>query len=505
MDSRRIAKNTVFLYVRMLLVMFVSLYTSRVLLNALGESDYGLNNVLAGVIVIFSFINGSLSAATSRYLSFALGKNEKGQVENIFALSLKIHGTLALVVATLGMVFGGYIVNNVMNIPPERMTACNIVFMTVVVTSVFTIVQVPFNSLILSHEKMTVYAYVGITEAIVKFAIAYAIMVYGGDRLILLAVLQMTLIVLMFCFYVWYCKRTYGVRLSFRGKIDRNLGKEMLGYSSWSMIGSGANMMKTQGVNLLINVFFGAVVNAANGVAYNVNAAVISFTNNFTMAMNPQIIKSYAAGKKEEMKQLLFSGGKMSFFLLLYLCLPLMLEAEYVLELWFVNVPEYANIFTKLVLMLTLVECFTYTIGCAVQATGRIKHYQMVISGMTLMNFPMSLMLYYLGMPPYTALAVSVCVSFTTLMTRLYFIKNLLEISPREYFIQVFFKSFVTLVLSVPMPLCVSMNMEYGWMRLVCVVATVMVTNSIVIWFVGINGKEREKVKMLICKIMKRC
>lgn len=505
MDTGRIAKNTIFLYIRMLLVMFVSLYTSRVLLNALGETDYGLNNVLAGVIVIFSFINGSLSAATSRYLTFALGKNEKEQVESIFRLSLKIHGTLALVVATVGLIVGGYIVNNVMNIPPERMMACNIVFVTVVVSSVFSIVQVPFNSLILSYEKMSVYAYVGITEAVIKFVIAYAIMVYGGDRLIMLAILQMSLVVMMFCFYVWYCNRMYGVRLSFAGKVDKALWKEMLGYSSWSMIGSGANMLKTQGVNLLINVFFGAVVNAANAVAYSVNAAVISFTNNFTMAMNPQIIKSYAAGKREEMKQLLFSGGKMSFFLLLYLCLVLIFEAEYVLELWFVNVPEYANVFTRLVLMLTLVESFTYTIGCAVQATGRIKYYQIAISGMTLMNFPISLLMYYIGFPPYTALAVSVCVSFTTLMTRLYFIKHLLEIPPREYFMQVFFKAFVTLVLSIPIPLCVSMNMEYGLMRLVCVVLTVLVTNSIVIWFVGINSHEREKVKRLILKIVKRC
>jgi O-antigen/teichoic acid export membrane protein len=504
MDTKRIAKNTLFLYMRMLLVMFVSLFASRVLLNALGESDYGLNNVLAGVIVVFSFINGSLSAATSRYLTYALGKNEEGGVERVFAMSLKIHGVMALIVATLGLIFGGYIVNSVMNIPPERLFASNIVFFTVVVTSIISIVQVPFNSLIISHEKMSVYAYVGITEAIAKLVIPYLIMIYGGDKLIFLALLQMTLIVLMFCFYVWYCKRTFGMRLSFAGGMDRKLGIEMLGYSSWSMIGSGANMLKTQGVNLLINIFFGTVVNAANALAYSVNAAVISFTNNFTMAMNPQIIKTYASGKMNEMKQLLFSGGKMSFFLLMYLCLPLMFETEYILELWLVNVPEYANIFTRLVLSLTMVECFAYTIGYAVQATGKIRNYQIVISGLTMLNFPVSFLLYYLGMPPYTALIVSVCISFTTLISRLYFIKNLLKISPMEYFIQVLLRSFLVLGLSFPLPLWVCVNMEYGFLRLVCVVLMVLVMNSVVIWFVGLNQTERLSVKSLILKMIKR-
>jgi hypothetical protein len=263
-------------------------------------------------------------------------------------------------------------------------------------------------------------------------------------------------------------------------------------------------MLKTQGVNLLINIFFGTVVNAANALAYSVNAAVISFTNNFTMAMNPQIIKTYASGKMNEMKQLLFSGGKMSFFLLMYLCLPLMFETEYILELWLVNVPEYANIFTRLVLSLTMVECFTYTIGYAVQATGKIRNYQIVISGLTMLNFPVSFLLYYLGMPPYTALIVSVCISFTTLISRLYFIKNLLKISPMEYFIQVLLRSFLVLGLSFPLPLWVCVNMEYGFLRLVCVVLMVLVMNSVVIWFVGLNQTERLSVKSLILKMIKR-
>lgn len=505
MDTKRIAKNTLFLYIRMLLVMFVSLFTSRVLLNALGETDYGLNNVLAGLIVVFSFINGSLSAATSRYLTYSLGQEDKSEVEKIFSISLMIHGCLALVVVLLGGVIGGYIVNEVMNIPPERHYACNIVFVTVIISSVLSIIQVPFNALIISNEKMGVYAYVGITEAVSKCLIAYLVMVYGGDKLIMLSILQLLLVAILFVFYVSYCRRVFRVKMKFVGFAEKKLCKEMLGYSSWSMIGSGANMLKTQGVNLLINIFFGSVVNAANAVAYNVNAAVISFSNNFTMAINPQIIKSYASGKIEEMKSLMFLGGKLTFFMLMFLCLPIIFETRQILDIWLVKVPEYAVVFTRLVLVLTMVESFTYTIGYAIQATGKIKYYQIVISGLTLMNFPVSLLLYWLGMPPYTALFVSVCISTTTLMMRLYFIKVLLKISPIEYFKKVFVRVFVTLSISLPLPYMVYLNMEESLVRMCVVFLTIVITNVIMIWLFGMTSVERGKVKDLIEKKIRKC
>jgi len=293
--------------------------------------------------------------------------------------------------------------------------------------------------------------------------------------------------------------------MKFVGFAEKKLSKEMLGYSSWSMIGSGANMLKTQGVNLLINIFFGSVVNAANAVAYNVNAAVISFSNNFTMAINPQIIKSYASGKIEEMKSLMFLGGKLTFFMLMFLCLPIIFETRQILDIWLVKVPEYAVVFTRLVLVLTMVESFTYTIGYAIQATGKIKYYQIVISGLTLMNFPVSLLLYWLGMPPYTALFVSVCISTTTLMMRLYFIKVLLKISPIEYFKKVFVRVFVTLSISLPLPYMVYLNMEEGLVRMCVVFLTIVITNVIMIWLFGMTSVERGKVKDLIEKKIRKC
>lgn len=312
-NNKRIAKNTLFLYFRTMLTMFISLFTSRIIINSLGIVDYGLYNVVAGVISMFSFLNGSLGAATSRFLTYELGVKNTEKIRRVFYTAFDIHLGLAIIVVLFCETIGLWIVNNTLTIPADRLFACNVIYQYVVLTGVLSITQVPLNAMIISHERMNIYAYLGISDAILKLCVAYLIVISPLDKLITLGTLHLFISIGMYLFYHIYCKRNFS-EYCINLKVDKQLFKQMIGYSTWSLLGSSASMLKNQGVNILINIFFGPTVNAANAIAYQVNHAITSFSQNFTVALNPQIIKTYAANEKEQIKNLIFRGGKISFF-----------------------------------------------------------------------------------------------------------------------------------------------------------------------------------------------
>ena len=503
-SAQHIAKNTVFLYIRMILIMAVSLFTTRVLFRSLGEQDFGLNNVIAGVIIVFSYLNNSLAAATSRFITFELGQNNLERLKHVFKTSLTIHVLFALIVIIIGEPIGIYLVNNVLSIPPDRLYACNWTYQFVVLSSIATILQVPFNALIISYERMNIYAYIGIFDAFARCVIAYMIWSTGYDKLILLGLLQFVLSVLLTLFYITYSKSNFKSVFSLRLSFEQNQIKSMLSYSTWSLIGSTANMLKNQGVNIILNVFFGSVINAANAIAYQVCHAVTNFSNNFTMAMNPQIIKSYAAKEYEKTKQLIFRGGKLSFYLLMFLCIPIIYEIDFILKIWMGNVPEYTNLFTRLVLILSLVEVFTFTIGCAIQATGNIRNYQLIISGINMLNFPISFILFKFGLPPYTALTASIAISTITVLMRLYFIKHLLNISPSEYFFSVLLRSFVVAIPCLIAPTIIYTTMHDGIIRFFTLCIGTWIFNFLIIYLIGIDKSEKLFLKQLLIKLKSR-
>jgi O-antigen/teichoic acid export membrane protein len=324
-NNKRIAKNTLFLYIRMMFTMLIALITSRVVLNALGFVDYGLNNVVAGVITLFGFLNSSLGSATSRFLTFELGLNNTERLKTVFRTAFNIHFGMAIIVVVLCETAGLWIVNNVLTIPPERLFACNMIYQFVIVSSVFSIMQVPFNALIIAHERMNVFAFIGITNAVLQLGVAGLISVATFDKLIFYGVLNAGVVIGIYAFYHFYCKyRLDGYNLG--RTMDKPLLKEMIGYSGWSLFGNAAGMSLSSLTNILMNVFFGPVVNAANAIAQQVSAAVTSFCSNFTMALNPQIVKTYAANEMLQMKLLIFRGGKFSFFLLMIFLIPVWLE-----------------------------------------------------------------------------------------------------------------------------------------------------------------------------------
>ncbi len=478
--------------------MAVALFTSRIVLQALGAEDYGLNNVVAGVIVVFSTINNSMATSTSRFLTFELGKGSTESIANVFSNAFNIHLFIAAAVFVLGEIFGIYIVNNVLSIPPERLFACNVLYQFVVLTAILTIAQVPFNALIISYEEMNVYAYIGIFDALAKLLIAYLLTVTAYDRLITYGLLNLVLSVVVFGVYFSYCKRKFGDVCRLFQRSDKQLVKEISGFSVWNLLGSYAVMLRKTGVNILINVFFGSLVNAANGIAYQVNAAITNFTNNFTTALNPQIVKTYAEGNREENKKLIFRGGRFSFFLLMILCYPVLFETDTLLTLWLDEYPDYTVILVRLVLILSLVEVFNPSIGCAIQATGKIRTYQLVVSGLSLLNFPLTYVLFRLGYPPYAALSVSIVISAIAVLSRLYFIKVQLGIAPCEYLRSVLGQCMLVGLLCLVAPLLVTANMSEGIGRLLVLVAAVVVTSVPIIYFVGMSRSERKAIASFV-------
>jgi O-antigen/teichoic acid export membrane protein len=500
-NNKRIAKNTLILYFRTILTILVSLYTSRVILNSLGLVDYGLNNVMAGVITLFSFLNGALGASTSRFLTFELGRNDVTKLKNVFRTAFNIHVVLAVIVVIFCETAGLWIVNHVLVIPPERLFACNIIYQYVIISAMLNITQVPLNALIIAHERMNVYAYLSVSDAILKLVAAYLITVSTFDKLITLGTLNLCVSFGMYLFYHFYCKKHF-TEYNIGKKADKKLLREMAGYSIWSLLGSVAVMLKNQGVNILMNIFFGPIVNAANTIAYQVNNAITNFSNNLTMALNPQIIKTYAANEKAQMKNLIFKGGRFSFFLLMVFSIPIFMETDIILKLWLRVVPEYANILTRLVIVLSLVECFIYTLGTSIQATGKIKYYQIIVSGTILLNFPVTYLLYKIGGEPWTALVVSIILSIITVFARLILTKVYLNISIGEYLKKVLLVSGTVLIASILFPLTVYLYFNQGFIRLIAVVVISLISSVTSIYLFGLQQSEKYKIRIYIKSVI---
>ena len=352
-NSKNIEKNTIVLYIRMLFLMVISLYTSRVILNSLGVEDYGIYNVVGGFVSMFSMISTSLAGAISRYLTFSLAKDTPERLREVFSTSIIIQVLLCVILLILAETFGIWFINTKMVIPPDRLIAANWVFQLSVLTTMIQLISVPFNSLIIAHEKMSAFAYIGIYEGVVKLLIALAIPYASADSLIMYAILMCLLSVSVRMLYGRYCSKHF-LESKFRFVMDKELIKSMFGFAGWNFIGTTAGVLRSQGINVLINLFCGPAVNAARGIAIQVNTAVSGFCSNFTTAVRPQITKSYAVGDKEIYENLVIKTAKLSFLILMVLCIPIIVESEYIINLWLVDVPEYTN--------LTLPSPFTLTI-----------------------------------------------------------------------------------------------------------------------------------------------
>lgn len=489
-NNKRIAKNTLLLYVRMLFMMAISLFTSRVILATLGVEDYGIQNVVGGIVAMFGFLNGSMSSATQRYITFALGKGDKDRLQTVFCTALQIHALIAVIIVLLGETVGLWFLYNKMQLPADRMDSAFWVLQCSIVSTVVMIVSVPYNACIIAHEKMSAFAYISVLEAVLKLVIVYLLLVFPFDKLIVLAVL--TLIVqlfIRFCYSI-YCHRHFE-ETKYRHVWNKTLFKEMNGFAVWSLWGNLSVVLYTQGLNMILNVFFGPVVNAARAIAVQVQGAVQQFVGNFQMALNPQITKNYASGNLEQMHSLMFRSARFSFLLLFFLSLPVLLETEFILTLWLKTVPDNAVIFTQIMICISLIYTTANPCVIANQATGKVKVYQMVVGGILLTILPISYIVLKLGAPAYSVFIVHFCVESVAQFTRMYMLRKLINLPVRQYLHNIYFPIVATVAVAIILPTIIHLQLDNGWMRFIAVGFASVVSVGASAFFIGFTKNER--------------
>ena len=492
-NNKRIAKNTLLLYFRTLLIMAITLYTSRVILNALGVEDYGIYNVVGGVVAMFSLVSGSLSNAISRFITFELGRGDIKKLNTIFSTSVNIQIGISVIVLLLGVLIGGWFLNAKMNIPLDRMIAANWVLYCSLLMFCINLISLPYNACIIAHERMAAFAYVSILDATLRLLVCYLITVSPFDKLISYAVLLVIVALIVRMVYGIYCNRHFE-ECHYRFVYDRSLLKQMGSFAGWQFLTNCCWMFNTQGVNILINLFFGVTLNAARGVATQVDSAIQQFVNNFMTAVNPQITKDYASGQIKEMFMLVCRGAKFSYFLLLLFAVPVIFEADYILKLWLKNVPEYAVVFLRLTIIGSMVNMLGGTGLTACMATGKIKHYSIWISSVGVLVFPLTWVAFKCGLPVESTYIIFIMVYIGVNMVRLYIMKGLLHFPPMLFIREVIFKICIVTLIIIPLPAIVNYLFTESFVRLILTITVSSVASCVTIFYVGLSSLERKSV-----------
>lgn len=499
-NSKRIAKNTIFLYIRMLLIMAVTLYTSRIILHTLGVEDFGIYNLVGGVASSFIFFSSSLSNATQRYLNFELGSGDISKVRNIFNMSLLINSILALIVFIVAELIGVWLIDNKLVIPEERIFAASCVFHTTMLSLLLTFIGSVFDSVLIARENMKVYAYIGIIEAITKLLIAYCIVLSSFDKLILYSLLMFGLIFLIKAATAIYCFRHYQ-ECKLQYYWNPMLFKEMFGFIGWNGFGTAVWMINEQGMNILMNLFFGPIVNAARAVATQVNSAINNFSNNFFTAVRPQIVKCYAAGDYNYFIKLIFASSRYSFYLIWLLCLPVIMRSDYILNLWLKDVPDYSVEFVRWILIYSSVNVLTNPIWSAIQAIGKLKRYIIIGSTVFLMAFPISYILLKLGYSPVISFQVLTVVRIAYLFVTIKILRDYINFSLKQYLSIVLLPITSVGILSF---ICTSFAnglFEQNFISLILISGVSILITLIFILLLGVTAEERLFVRNKILKL----
>lgn len=493
-NNKRIAKNTVMLYIRMFFTMAVSLFTSRVILQTLGVTDYGINNVVGGVVSMFSFLNGAMASATQRYLNVDIATGNEEHLKTTFRTAMQIHMMIALAIFILAETVGLWFVIEKLVIPEERMTAAMWVYQFSIIASMVGIISLPYNAAIIAHERMGAFAYISIMDVVLKLVIVYMLVISPFDKLITYSALFLCVNLLDRFIYNWYCKKHFS-EVNFALKIDKPLFKEMSSFAGWSLWGNIAGVLFTQGLNMLLNMFFGPAVNAARGIAVQVQGVIQGFVANVQTAVNPQITKSYAQANLQRMHKLMFASSKFCFYLLFLIVLPLSFEAQFVLKIWLGIVPDHTVWFLRLIIFIMLTETLANPYIVANQATGKVKLYQAVCGGLLLCIVPVAYIVLKLGGNPESVYIVHGCITVITQFARVYMMRNLIDLPMMEYFRKVVAPILLVAIASFVLPFLVYTNMSYGVLSFftVCAISILCVLASA--YFLGTNKFEKDMIQ----------
>lgn len=487
----------------MIFTLVINLYISRVILNVLGITDFGIYNVVGGLVVMFSALSGSISASIRRFLTIELGNENIQKMQSVFVSSIIIQVLLSLFLLFLSETIGIWFLNTQMTIPDERIIAANWCFQCSILTLMINLISIPYNSVIVAHEHMSAYAYIGIFETVLKLVVVFMVMNSSFDKLIYYSCLILGVTIVIRIIYGIYCKRHFE-ECKWDLTFNKLLIKQMLCFSGWNFIGVISSALRDQGVNIVMNVFCGPIVNAARGISAQVNSAINSFVVNFTMALNPQITKNYAAGNFDYVNTLIKQGAKLSFYMLLILSLPVLVETEYILKLWLNDVPIYTVEFVRLILIFSMCESLSYSIITAIYANGNIKKYELIVSGIQLLNFPISYILLKLGVMPYWTIATFIFTSLCCLIIRLFIAKTLINIKVKDFFSEVCIKVTIVSLLSALLPFWIKNFFNDNFISFICMSFITMIYTLIIVYIVGCNIIERALIHKAILSMVKK-
>ena len=505
LDKKKIARNTLILYVKMSLIIVVQFYIVPILLRSLGVEDYGIYNVVAGIVTMFTFVSGSLSSGAQRFLAYAIGQKNNQQLEDIFNSTLLIYLGIAFGLSVILEIVGVWFLNTQMDIPSERICAANWVFHFTILFFALEIIVIPFRACIIAHEHINIFALLSICECMLRLAAAILISYISFDRMVNYALLMSMTAVLIDAAYFTYCYRWFQECRHFSVQWNYQLGKSLLAYSGWNMIGSLALISRNQGFNIIQNIFFGPVVNAAHAIAQQVSGVASKFVDNVYVASRPQIMKLYAADRKDEMWDLIFQSAKLAFFLMMIISVPAILELDTVLKLWLNDVPEHTSTIARLMMLSLLGETLVNQIIASFQAANKIRRYQVYASTILVFNIPFSYVLMKHGMAePLTPYIVSVCLSFLYVLAILWNAKIEVKLDLMKFIRQVLLRNVVVII--------IVFVVSYLLRNLFCpsVIRTVYTTfvsfavSVITVWGIGLNKSEKEYLKETLNKKIKK-
>lgn len=488
----------------MIITMVVSLYTSRVILNALGVEDYGIYNVVGGIVGMFSILSGSLSASISRFITFELGKGDTQRLKTVFSTGVNIQLMLGVIVLLVAETIGLWFLNNKMVIPESRLLVSNWVYHLSLITFVVNLISIPYNAAIIAHEKMGVFAYISIMEVVGKLIISYLVVISPIDKLVFYALLMTLLSIFIRFIYGRYCSKHFE-ECTYHFVFDKKLLRQMFGFAGWNFIGASSGILRDQGGSILINLFSGPAVNAARAIALQVNAAIYGFASNFMTALNPQITKSYASGNHDYLMRLLFLGSRLSFYLLLLSSLPILINTDYILQLWLGVVPEHTVYFVQLALILGISESISNPLVTAMLATGNIRNYQILVGSLQMLNFPLSYVFLKLGCAPEVVTIIAIIISQCCLIGRLYMLKGMIQLPVKRFLKEVYANVIIVTILSLLIPLLANKYFGNSLIGFITISMITLSTTSLSIYYIGCSKGEqafvKDKVKNTMIKI----
>lgn len=502
-NNKRIAKNSILLFIRMLFSMGISLYTTRAILEILGVVDFGIYNVVGGVIVFFGFINQTMSTTTSRFITTALGKNDEKLLHTVFCMSINFHAAISLLTLLIGETIGLWFVLNKLTIPIERLDASLVLYHASVLSTCLSILNVPYNASIIAHEDMGAFAYISIFQVLSKLLIVLSLPLFSYDKLVLFSLLTILISVIIQIIYWQYSFRKYK-EAHFELLWDKNTWKEMSAFASWNITGDLAFMCNTQGLNILLNMFFGPIINAARGVAVQVESVMLQFIGNFQTAINPQIIKSYAGGNVNQTIDLVIMASKYCFFLMFIIGIPIFFEIDYILCLWLKEVPDYTVLFVKLTIIMVSIDCLSRPLHIAIFATGKVKTYQIIQSSIYLAYLPLSyLLLKLFSINPSLIIGILCLLKFAVLLVRIMTVKSLIKLSVNDYIKRVIIPTLLSIIVSIIMPIIIINSLEPSFYRVLITIFISIISSLMGIYLIGLNSGEKIFIKKQIKKIIR--